>query len=124
MSHAAVTINRFAIFPCTVPDKAQRLEVRYCGCCGCPFVRPITPTLLVTATEEDGWDHARITMVRRREMGKRYCIRCERTGLRPNIKAQEQYRALLPKEPEQRHSHHLPRYDNSLQPKETNHGGL
>ena len=101
-------------------------ELKYCELCGCPFMRKFAPTELEERQEASGdgdWKALRksglITVIRRRDHGEKVCRKCRYNPV-PDIAAQEEYKAQLPGTPNQmRHSAHLPKYDTSLIPPES-----
>lgn len=122
------TVNRYDI-PTErfAPSEVVIREVKYCELCGKPFVRKRSGTRPTPVEELEHlpaigkgrnhvWEYVKVVHELRRDTGAKFCEACCSRMLLPDIEAQERYRAQLPTEAEQRHSHHLPRYDQSLTP--------
>lgn len=98
------------------------LETKYCENCTRSFVRPPKPMARVDV--KGGYFEATVRGqhifsnqepgVVLKDVGQRYCMECQRRGAAP-IDLSE-YKAQLPTEAQQKHSYHLPHYDDSIAP--------
>lgn len=100
-----------------VPEGARVLEAKSCENCTRTFFRPkplAFRRVVVSNALDPKYDYAepKTDSVIYVDTGKRYCNACVRTTMSP-VDDQE-YREQLPKEAEMRHSHHLPKYDESV----------
>jgi hypothetical protein len=107
----------------TPPPGTVILEQKYCENCTASFVRPRPILRRAVQVSNAGWDgcgggkraysdpdFSTIYVDR----GKRFCNACIRRGLAPLDL--EDYRDMLPTEAQQKHSHYLPHYDDSIVP--------
>lgn len=100
-----------------VPPGSKVLEQKYCENCTATFTRP-RPAEHRTVNVDGGrfcgklYESNFAPGTVKKDIGQRYCPRCRTNMLLP-VDDQD-YREQLPREAEMKHSHHLPKYDESI----------
>lgn len=108
----SATVNRYSLSgDHAVPSGWKVVELKYCENCMTAFSREACSCRYQALLRGAQFDFAEFKCE-----CKKYCANCIGRLLLP-LDLQD-YKTTLPREAEMRHAHHLPRYDNSLLPKE------
>lgn len=105
-----------------LPPGATVVEVKYCENCMRAFSRPVAllePRVIKLKRPAgylpSDWEPEITVMV---DTGQRYCGHCRGRMLMPEASEQEQYKEQMPAASRMLHSTLLPRYDDSLSPRQ------